>query len=255
MNKIEYVDVSKDFIVCNKPYGLPTTFKNVSDDSDCLVKFVLRDYPEVSKVRGYNNREGGLMYRLDNNTTGIVVFARNNEAFSKFKNWQESGRITKEYLAICKVFEKRPQGKKRVTPPRKVILSRKTESGLQFECVPNDFADRMSARTFYRALKSFAKQEYKVVDMCILHSKKTERKMVVVKKRRGKYVTFYRILERFGGYCLISVCISKGMRHQIRVHLATIGLPILGDELYGGGTDKRMYLHCYKVYKRIMLEK
>jgi 23S rRNA pseudouridine1911/1915/1917 synthase len=64
--------------------------------------------------------------------------------------------------------------------------------------------------------------------------------------------THYRPLERFGTATLLEVRIATGVRHQIRVHLASIGHPLLGDHLYGrGGTNAiavpRLLLHAWRV--------
>ena len=47
-------------------------------------------------------------------------------------------------------------------------------------------------------------------------------------------ITNYKIQERMGGYTLLSVSLETGRTHQIRVHLAFINYPILGDSVYGG---------------------
>ncbi len=62
----------------------------------------------------------------------------------------------------------------------------------------------------------------------------TERKrMAVVKAGGRKAVTHYRVLERFNGYTYVECSLETGRTHQIRVHMASIGHPILGDEVYG----------------------
>lgn len=52
-----------------------------------------------------------------------------------------------------------------------------------------------------------------------------------------KAVTHYRVIERFGGAALIECRLETGRTHQIRVHMAYIGHPLLGDPVYGGGND------------------
>lgn len=61
----------------------------------------------------------------------------------------------------------------------------------------------------------------------------TDRKKMAVKERGGKHaVTHYRVLQRFNGYTYIECVLETGRTHQIRVHMASIGHPLLGDDVY-----------------------
>ena len=61
----------------------------------------------------------------------------------------------------------------------------------------------------------------------------TDRKKMAVNPQNGKRaVTHYRVLQRFQGYTYIECVLETGRTHQIRVHMASIGHPLLGDELY-----------------------
>ncbi len=61
-----------------------------------------------------------------------------------------------------------------------------------------------------------------------------DRKKMAVREDGKRAVTHYRVLERFSQYTYIECALETGRTHQIRVHLASIGHPILGDEVYGG---------------------
>ncbi|WP_127848336.1 RluA family pseudouridine synthase [Lacticaseibacillus hulanensis] len=56
--------------------------------------------------------------------------------------------------------------------------------------------------------------------------------------------THYRVLHRFGPYATVALTLETGRTHQLRVHLAHIGFPIIGDPLYGTESAARMYLHA-----------
>lgn len=64
---------------------------------------------------------------------------------------------------------------------------------------------------------------------------KDRKKMAVVRDGGKPAVTHYRVLERFGKYCLCEFRLETGRTHQIRVHMASKGHPLLGDAVYGSG--------------------
>lgn len=62
----------------------------------------------------------------------------------------------------------------------------------------------------------------------------TERKKMSIHSRNGREaITHYRVLERFGNYTYIQCELETGRTHQIRVHMASLGHPLLGDSVYG----------------------
>ena len=82
-----------------------------------------------------------------------------------------------------------------------------------------------------------------------------ERKRMAVRRDRGRAsVTRYEVLERFEGFSLVSLRLHTGRTHQIRVHMAHLGCPVLGDALYGGrrgrgaaGGAERPMLHAWRL--------
>ncbi len=61
-----------------------------------------------------------------------------------------------------------------------------------------------------------------------------DRKKMAINEKNGKHaVTHYRVLQRFGNYTLIECVLETGRTHQIRVHMSSIGHPLVGDEVYG----------------------
>ena len=61
--------------------------------------------------------------------------------------------------------------------------------------------------------------------------------------------TSYQVLKRFDGFTLLEVKIGTGRTHQIRVHLASIGHPVVGDKLYGApaSASGRYFLHARQI--------
>lgn len=63
-------------------------------------------------------------------------------------------------------------------------------------------------------------------------------------------ITHYEVIKEFENYSLVKCILETGRTHQIRVHMAFIGHPLLGDTLYGSESEliKRQALHCYKLF-------
>lgn len=69
--------------------------------------------------------------------------------------------------------------------------------------------------------------------------------------KSGKYAhTSYKVVQSWGDVYLVDIQLHTGRTHQIRVHFAHIGFPLLGDDLYGGSLDygiERQALHCHRL--------
>lgn len=70
---------------------------------------------------------------------------------------------------------------------------------------------------------------------------------VVVPRGGQEAVTHYRVIERVGPRALLSVWLETGRMHQIRASLASLGTPLVGDELYGGPAAARLFLHAVAI--------
>jgi 23S rRNA pseudouridine1911/1915/1917 synthase len=71
----------------------------------------------------------------------------------------------------------------------------------------------------------------------------TQRKKMAINEKNGKpATTHYKVLTRFGNYTYVQFRLETGRTHQIRVHMASIGHPLLGDPLYSSGKSPFKHL-------------
>lgn len=147
----------------------------------------------------------GIMHRLDRTTSGVILFTKTRAVNKEISEVFQSHNLIKQYLAVVEA----PRGEKWQASQFTVEM----------------FMGRVTGKS----------QQGKWGQ--------------VAESRGGQYSkTDFRVLKKLsveGRSCLLIECsLHTGRTHQIRVHLASRGLPILGDELYGGYPAKRMYLHA-----------
>ena len=81
----------------------------------------------------------------------------------------------------------------------------------------------------------------------------TDRKKMAVNEKNGKQaITHYKVLKRFADYTYIECCLETGRTHQIRVHMASIGHPLLGDEIYAGSRKSSFKLEGQCLHAKIL---
>lgn len=200
----------KDYLMVFKPVG-QATIPGKTEYS--LTEAVFKKFPRLKRVSGFTPQEGGLLYRLDTDTSGLVIFACTNKAFHAFRKASYDHEIEKHYFALVKGNPKKKEGE------------------IVFE---------------------------------IAHHPKSAARMVVKvkggEKKRGKWRTArtqYKVVKKIKGNSLVEAVIYQGARHQIRVHMAAIGYPLLNDPLYakkpapkrgpGGFKNKTFNLSCMQV--------
>lgn len=179
-------------------------------------------YPEVLPVKENSGdtpsdpsrwREGYLLHRLDNWTSGVLLFARNQEAFETFRSLirgsAEKSAVEKEYLARV---EGRIPGSLPLSIEFPIAHSMKRSSG-KMVAVQNSPEEGKTGSFPLR-------EKYRG------------------KPRAAKTRILSCSISRDGG-SICRILISRGQRHQIRCHLAAIGCPIQGDTLYGAAPLKQ----------------
>ena len=108
-----------------------------------------------------------------------------------------------------------------------------------------------SANRIYRGIVVGNLTEDGLVDAPIGRDEKERKKMAINKVHGKEAVTHYRVLKNYDGYTYVEFKLETGRTHQIRVHMASIGHPLLGDEVYGKKSSKfkleGQTLHAMKI--------
>lgn len=194
---LDIVFESRDLLVINKPAGM-VVHPAAGHDAGTLVNAILAYCPNLN-VGG--EKRPGIVHRLDRDTSGLIVVAKNDVAMRDLQGQFKSRTVKKVYLALV-------EG--RVRPPRGKI------------------------------------------DAPIGRDPKHREKMKVVTRGKTKSaVTIYSTLANLDAYTFVRAEPQTGRTHQIRVHLAFLGFPIAGDEMYGHGRNmielNRQFLHAWKI--------
>lgn len=101
----------------------------------------------------------------------------------------------------------------------------------------NELARQLKEHSITRRYRAIVcgnfKEDEGTVDAPLGRHPRERKKMAIVQTGGKRAVTHYRVLERFGSYTYIECQLETGRTHQIRVHMASLGHPLLGDEVYG----------------------
>jgi 23S rRNA pseudouridine1911/1915/1917 synthase len=127
-----------------------------------------------------------------------------------------------------------------------VILVAKNDAAHQ--SLARQLKERTVEKTYLAIVEGTPKPPEGVIDAPIARDPRNRQRMAIVQDGRAS-VTGYRVVERFRGASLLEARPKTGRTHQIRVHLAAIGHPILGDRFYGKASPlaARHMLHAWRI--------
>lgn len=202
--KIPLIFQNEDFLVLNK---LPEVVVQGAQDNEKSLSLHLAYLKEKNKDE--SDFEYFHAHRLDKQTSGVLVCAKNKVSIRDFNKLFRSRDVKKIYVCLCVGAPEKKEG---------------------------------SVEVFMRRNEQGVRQK-----MSICSAKDNDAK---------KSISLYKVIEEFNydsdKFSLIEVEIKTGITHQIRVHMKSLGCPILGDRMYGNSllNDKykqkldRQFLHA-----------
>jgi 23S rRNA pseudouridine1911/1915/1917 synthase len=210
---LDIVFEDRDLAVVNKPAGMMVHAGAGATEDDrnrgTLVNALLHRFRTLSEVGG--DLRPGIVHRLDRNTSGLILVAKNDVAHRKLVEQFSRREIHKQYVALVHGWFKEKKGTIKAPISRDPVRrTRMTVKG----------AGGRTAISHYQVEKQFESD--------------------------------------YGKFSLVEVKIETGRTHQIRVHLSSVGHPIVGDTLYGAPTEiepkrgpavslPRQFLHAAKL--------
>ncbi len=176
---LDIVFEDDDLLVVNKPKGMVVHPAAGNYEGTLVNALMFHCKDSLSGINGV--MRPGIVHRIDKNTSGLLMVAKNDFAHNFLAEQIKEHSFTREYEAI-------------------VYGNLKNDEG--------------------------------TVDAPIARHPQKRKQMAVVSGGRNA-VTHYRVIERLNGFTHIRLKLETGRTHQIRVHMAYLGFPVAGDEVYG----------------------
>lgn len=200
---LDVIDSNDNFVVINKQRGLQV-HPSHREREQTLVNALLAAFPQIAKV-GDDSERPGIVHRLDKDTTGLLVVAKNNETFDALKELFQKRKVQKTYHAL--VFGTFDDKKGIIDAP----IARAESYTKQKIAIGKYKGDSKEAQTEYEVLHEF-------------------------------------VLSDELSFSLVEVKPKTGRTHQIRVHMAHIGHPLVGDARYYTKNERRISLDDFNEY-------
>jgi len=202
--KLDVIFENDNFLIINKPAGIQI-HPDFNEKENTIVNGLIAHYPQIAKLESNEifsfQQRPGIVHRLDKETSGVLIIAKNKKTFLEFKKMFQEKTVHKKYLALVHGVPKEKES----------------------------IIEKPLART-----TNYRKQT--------IAGKKTKTKI-------RPAITHYKVLEKFkNNFSLIEASPKTGRTHQIRVHLSSIGHPIIGDKLY----SKKIYQPFEKASRHML---
>lgn len=185
-NDLPIIYIDDNVIVINKPTGVLSHSKGAMND-----EFTVADFFKRYTTSNVDTNRPGIVHRLDRDTSGIMIGARNLESATELQK---------------------------------------------------QFADRKAKKVYYAILEGAPKLDKANIDLPI-NRNPSKPSTFRVDSNGKSAVTRYEVVESTDKYSLVKLQPQTGRTHQLRVHMAYLNTPILGDKVYGKPA-KRLYLHA-----------
>ncbi len=198
-NKPKIIFENDFFSVLYKPSGMPSA-PLVENEPNTLLYFFLEKCSIARAVKGRKEIEAGLVHRLDTATSGLVLIAKTQRAYDFFLSLQNTHKIEKTYIAVSDIDKTKTSSK--------AIRSWNFPKKITSQFRPFGPKARMVAPVF--------PDNHRFVESGRLYE--TEIRSISKISDADSYI--------------VECSLRKGYRHQIRSHLACLGLPIKCDALY-----------------------
>lgn len=168
-----------------------------------------------------------------NKPKGLVVHPANGNL---------DGTLVNAIMNICKDSlsgiggEKRPGIVHRIDKDTSglLIIAKNDKAHLNMS---EQIKDRKVNKKYIALVRGIIKEDEATINMPIARSKKDRKKMAVDKNGK-EAITHFKVINRYDKYTLLDIKIDTGRTHQIRVHMAEIGHPVIGDEVYSNGKNE-----------------
>lgn len=121
-----------------------------------------------------------------------------------------------------------------------VILAKNPETQ---KMLRKQFQDRKTHKTYYAVVEGHPKMPEAMIDLPIARNLKRPTTFQVDQNGKSSQ-TYYKVLQSNDKYSLLELKPTTGRTHQLRVHLKYLGIPIVGDVVYGNGKGGRLFLHA-----------